>query len=1578
MKKTSLKRIVTFSMVLILLVSILAPLPGSALAASEASEVDPESLKGNNWMSLISNDRYLNEINIPGTHDAGMAKAKPNGIVGSLGPSYGKTQNLSVRDQINAGVRMLDIRMTNRFDSKDTSDKVYIVHGCEGTFDARFYSYKSKKLVGRRHSKHYVYNYYTVSDLMGEVSEFLKNNPSETILLEMGFEHNSGDEDKTYEKAQKILNQYAAIINPSTGKSYIYTENGSKIINNMPTMGQARGQIVILSKSTNALGYGIQYSAPNGYGINTKVAGKTFAFENHYEADKGHKLEYVKNFFNGGTVNKWPTSGTQAYGTDSIKAQLQDLPRDVTTHTDKGNIIATSSNVAWADWKKLGDSPQEIADVVNPYLYGNDGLFNTRGKLYGWVYSDYINADMARKLYLTNFPTGTDGLNYKKVTYKIGTEEKTTYVLNGEEITLPNSTQTFTEGITFDGWTKDDDPRTVYKIGQKVKITGDTVFNAHTQYTWKGLNQYLSKQQSGTVDIKLTGDLISTEADETIAIPEGLTVNIDVDGYKIDGTKKSSDRPNFTVYGKLNIISSNSAKGIITGGKSEKGGAFYVAPGGELTVGDNIEITGNKAAYGGGIYLKEAVNGKSAAKATIKNATIVNNEANGGVGGGIKAHLGTTLQLVGNVVVRDNRSIGLVKTVTDNIHVDKSETPIIYLTSNLGDKSDIGLSVHLGSAYKSEMAVGYDNNNGGYLTASKDYFKSDHSSEVVAMGTGDNENKLVLKPYKSYVVSFKNSYKIPDQVIAEGGKATKPKEEPFKPNYRFTNWIIDNDPSKPYDFNTPVTSNLDLYPNYVPYVVAVYFYHNDPSGQISHRYVSYDSTVTDIPDNPVYKGYSFAGWYKDKALTQPFDPSEKLTKELTLYGKWNKLPDVTVTFDTGGGSVVQPQTIAYGGTATRPANPTRPGKLFTGWFTDSLCSTAFDFSTPITANTTIYARWETDPTITTNYVVAFDSNGGSNTASQTISSGGHVTKPTDPTKTGYAFRNWYTDPACTNVYNFSNHVSGDMILYAGWSKIEHVVTFNTNGGSIVDSQRLDNGEKAHYMESTKQGYTFLGWFTDEQLTNEYDFDTPVTNSITLYAKWIQQEMTVTFDSMGGSDVQEDYPKWGGIVAEPEVPIREGYNFLGWYTDSECTTKYNFNTPVKKDITLYAKWEKGPEEETYDVTFDTSGGTVVSPKTNLSYGTLLDLTTVTTSLEDYDFVGWYMQLGGMSADDLRALIKDNPDMEEYTWIDNETPYILSENNYYVDGDAHFKARFERQLCTLSFYDGEDLVETQTAAKNFIPLYPEEISKAGYNFVDWYSDPDLVYLFDFKAPIDEDTKAYAKWEKEEYNIIFDSNGGTPVESQDIQSDEKVKEPAKPTRGDDEFLGWYIPVTDDPTEIDYILEECSDEKDQFVVYGRTLYHEYDFDNEIVDEDIELVAMWDDQEIYRLFNPYTSEHLYTTNQGELYYLTSIGWNFEGVAWVSPTQGDPVYRLFNPYTYEHFYTLNKGEMDYLVTLGWSYEGIVWYSNNDKEYEGQWVYRLFNPYESIGAHLYTLNKGEVDYLVTLGWIYEGTCWKTVD
>ena len=128
----------------------------------------------------------------------------------------------------------------------------------------------------------------------------------------------------------------------------------------------------------------------------------------------------------------------------------------------------------------------------------------------------------------------------------------------------------------------------------------------------------------------------------------------------------------------------------------------------------------------------------------------------------------------------------------------------------------------------------------------------------------------------------------------------------------------------------------------------------------------------------------------------------------------------------------------------------------------------------------------------------------------------------------------------------------------------------------------------------------------------------------------------------------------------------------------------------------------------------------------------------------------------------------------------------------------------------------------------------------------------------------------------------------------------------------------------------------------------------------------------MYRLYNPNTGEHIYTSDSGEKDYLSAIGWNYEGIGWNAPVSSDtPVYRLFNPFTSEHYYTTNEEEMFYLSVIGWNYEGIGWYSADN----GMPIYRVFNPYnDGPGAHHYTADSGEVFALVIQGWNDEGIGW----
>ena len=131
----------------------------------------------------------------------------------------------------------------------------------------------------------------------------------------------------------------------------------------------------------------------------------------------------------------------------------------------------------------------------------------------------------------------------------------------------------------------------------------------------------------------------------------------------------------------------------------------------------------------------------------------------------------------------------------------------------------------------------------------------------------------------------------------------------------------------------------------------------------------------------------------------------------------------------------------------------------------------------------------------------------------------------------------------------------------------------------------------------------------------------------------------------------------------------------------------------------------------------------------------------------------------------------------------------------------------------------------------------------------------------------------------------------------------------------------------------------------------------------------------MYRLYNPYSGEHFYTSGTAERDNLVRVGWKDEGVGWTAPRSSNtPVYRLYNPYSGDHHYTTGAGERDAMVATGWVDEGIGWYSDDA---QGVPLYRQFNPYETVGTHNYTTSKEENDALVKLGWRAEGVAWYGV-
>ena len=136
----------------------------------------------------------------------------------------------------------------------------------------------------------------------------------------------------------------------------------------------------------------------------------------------------------------------------------------------------------------------------------------------------------------------------------------------------------------------------------------------------------------------------------------------------------------------------------------------------------------------------------------------------------------------------------------------------------------------------------------------------------------------------------------------------------------------------------------------------------------------------------------------------------------------------------------------------------------------------------------------------------------------------------------------------------------------------------------------------------------------------------------------------------------------------------------------------------------------------------------------------------------------------------------------------------------------------------------------------------------------------------------------------------------------------------------------------------------------------------------------------MYRLYNPNSGEHFYTSNLKEIETIVAAGWKNEGYAWTALVESDePVYRLYNPNAGDHHYTVDSEERQNLIDVGWKDEGIGWYSysyymRHRKPELGVALHRLYNPNAVAGSHHYTISASEKDNLVTVGWKYEGIAW----
>ena len=251
-----------------------------------------------------------------------------------------------------------------------------------------------------------------------------------------------------------------------------------------------------------------------------------------------------------------------------------------------------------------------------------------------------------------------------------------------------------------------------------------------------------------------------------------------------------------------------------------------------------------------------------------------------------------------------------------------------------------------------------------------------------------------------------------------------------------------------------------------------------------------------------------------------------LTENIDVYAHYiptdTPLPsEYTITFYIDGSASDAIQTSGNE-TLTLPSAPNKDNYTFEGWFFDNgtwkneLTETTYA-DKPLTTDVNVYAYYKkteaTDPEPPQKYTVRFDTNDGTAVSDMTVST---IAKSPVTTKKGYTFVGWYTESAFTNKVTFPYEVTKAQTLYAKWEKNKYTVQFDTDGGTAVSDMTVSTIAKS--PETTKKGYTFVGWYTESSFTNKVTFPYEVTKAQTLYAKWEQNGPEGIVFSVDGNGV----------------------------------------------------------------------------------------------------------------------------------------------------------------------------------------------------------------------------------------------------------------------------------------------------------------------------------------------------------------------------------------------------------------------------------------------------------------------------
>jgi len=607
------------------------------------------------------------------------------------------------------------------------------------------------------------------------------------------------------------------------------------------------------------------------------------------------------------------------------------------------------------------------------------------------------------------------------------------------------------------------------------------------------------------------------------------------------------------------------------------------------------------------------------------------------------------------------------------------------------------------------------------------------------------------------------------------------------------------------------TANLVLYPKWTALKFTVTYYGNNNSGGTaptdSTEYLNGASLTVSSVGTLVRNGYNFTGWTTDSANTSSvIAASSTITINLAnvqLYAKWQVIP-YTVTYNSQGGSSVINGSYTVGGTLTLPADPTRAGYTFSGWFLASSGGTALvsPYSPPSTGALTLFAQWTP-----IQYTVTYNGNlsvGGSvpvNSATYTVGSSIPVVGNTGALiKTGYTFSDWALNSQGTGtVYGAGSSLpvgTSNVTLYARWIATPYSVTYNatssTGGSAPTDTTTYTIGQnvpvRGNLGSLVRTGYTFGGWTDNPEGTgtvyqsgNNYVVG---AINISFHPKWTPNNYTITYNKNGASGLPTastaTYTTGGDAVTLSSVGTmaKTGFNFGGWSTTSTGSAVSGTYTTTA-DVTLYAVWTIKSLTVTYSEGSATRANLSGFPtNTSGNYGTTITLnatvsaTTVIDSAQ-HAFMGWSdgssVYQGGSS-----YLLGETSPTFTALWAK------IFAVRYTFNGGIPAAGTSDTDSECLAA--GSTCTDGQVITANAAP------TRTGYTFAGWVDQNNVAVSGSTFTVASNRYLLYATWTAVDYAITYNTAGGSTAPATFTrQLGQSFTVATAPTKTGHTFTGW-----------------------------------------------------------------------------------------------------------------------------------------------------------------------------------------------